>query len=722
MSPEGRQQQLFAFVRHLTQARSAHEPAVLFLDDLHWIDPGSDAFLAHSVDAAAPTRTLWLVNFRPEYHAEWMSQSYYQQLPLRPLPPEAITELLSDLLGTDPSVAGLPARIHARTGGNPFFIEEVVQSLVEISTLAGTKGAYRLVAPVDALEIPPTVQSVLAARLDRLAEREKRLLQTAAVIGKEFAGPILKCVVGAHGREPLADADLTTSLAALRRAEFIYEQALYPEIEYAFKHPLTQEVAYRSQLAPRRAELHAAVARAIEQVDADRLDERAALLAYHWEEAGEALVAATWYARAARRAGLNTPAEALQHWEKVWDILEPVLASAESVALRTEAAPELLKLGFRQGMSDERAEEIFAEGKAMAIATGDARAQVKLLYGLGVSHMLSGAPRRAVPLFEEAIAVADRTTDAVLRYVAREPLDFCLSSLGDLDTALRVSDEKFEIIAADLGMGVELIGFSAAWSYGLRGWTLTDLGRFDEAADAFRRCEEGARRFDEGEQLSWTHSFRARLLERAGDVQAALSAARRGVEGAEKVGSRIALVSGYHHHGMALGLNGEWEAARDRLQQAVEVARANRVWLAMEGDILAALAEAHLGSGDAARARSTAEEAVRVAQRSETPIFELHAHLAGARVLLALDGAAAKDAVEAALDRARALMHSTGACSYEPQIYAERARLAGILSDATTAQRWGREAHRLFSAMGATGHAERISRQLSAIIGQQSHS
>src|SRR6185369_4288227 len=120
MSPEGRQQQLFAFVRHLAQARSAREPAVLYLDDLHWIDPGSDAFLAHSVDAAAPTRTLWLVNFRPEYHAEWMSQSYYQQLPLRPLPPEAITELLSDLLGTDPSVAGLPARIHARTGGNPF--------------------------------------------------------------------------------------------------------------------------------------------------------------------------------------------------------------------------------------------------------------------------------------------------------------------------------------------------------------------------------------------------------------------------------------------------------------------------------------------------------------------------------------------------------------------------------------------------------------------------
>jgi tetratricopeptide (TPR) repeat protein len=423
-------------------------------------------------------------------------------------------------------------------------------------------------------------------------------------------------------------------------------------------------------------------------------------------------VAATWYARAARRAGLNTPAEALQHWEKVWDILEPVLASAESVALRTEAAPELLKLGFRQGMSDERAEEIFAEGKAMAIARGDARAQVTLLYGLGVSHMLSGAPRRAVPLFEEAIAVADQTTDAVLRYVAREPLEYSLANLGNLDAALRVNDEKFEIIGADLAMGVELIGFSAAWSYGLRGWTLTDLGRFDEAADAFRRCEEGARRLDESEQLSWTHSFRARMLARAGDVQGALSAGRRAVEGAEKLGSQLALVNAYHQHGVALGLNGEWEAARDQLQQALEIARANRVWLSMEGDNLAALAEAHLGSGDATRARSTAEEAVRVAQRSETPIFELHAHLACARVLLALDGAAAKDDVEAALERALELVHSTGARSYEPQIYVERARLARILSDAAATLHWGREAHRLFTAMGATGHAEWVAKEI----------
>src|SRR5438093_11107591 len=141
---------------------------------------------------AAATRILMLVNFRPEYHAAWMQKSYYQQLPLLPLGPEAITELLRDLLGTDPSLAGLGDRIRKRTGGNPFFSEEVVQALAETGSLAGAKGAYRLVRPAAELRLPATVQAVLAARIDRLAEREKQVLQTAAVIGREFTEPILR--------------------------------------------------------------------------------------------------------------------------------------------------------------------------------------------------------------------------------------------------------------------------------------------------------------------------------------------------------------------------------------------------------------------------------------------------------------------------------------------------------------------------------------------------
>src|SRR5262245_32536543 len=195
MEPEAKQRRLFAFLKRLTHAQSRREPTVFLFEDLHWWDSGSEAFLGNAVESVPGTRTLVLVNFRPEYHAAWMQKSYYQQLPLLPLAPEAITELLRDLLGTDPSLAGVGDRIRKRTTGNPFFIEEVVQGLVEAGSLAGARGAYRAARPAAELTLPATVQAVLAARIDRLEDGDKQVLQTAAVIGKEFSEAVLKRVV-----------------------------------------------------------------------------------------------------------------------------------------------------------------------------------------------------------------------------------------------------------------------------------------------------------------------------------------------------------------------------------------------------------------------------------------------------------------------------------------------------------------------------------------------
>ncbi len=708
MSPEGRQQKLFAFVRHLVQARSEREPAVLLLDDLHWIDPGSDAFLAHSVEAAAQTRTLWLVNFRPEYHADWMSKSFYQQLPLRPLGAEAIAALLADLLGNDVSVAALPARIHERTGGNPFFIEEIVQSLVENGSLVGTKGAYRLATAADALELPSTVQSVLAARLDRLPEREKRLLQTASVLGKEFSGALLESVVATSGRHGIGDAELADSLAALARAEFIFEASLYPEVEYAFKHPLTQEVAYKSQLGARRAELHAAVARAIEQLHADKLDERAALLAYHWEQAGEALTAAQWHARAAGVAGFDSPVEAVRHWESVWEILQAAPASDEGVALRLRAAGELLNFGWRVGMTHERAAQIFGEGKALAIERGDVREQVRLHNALALIHASRGDPRRAIALFEESVVLADATGDPELRWSARTAFDFTLWLVGDLDRAQRMNDEQIALGEVDPALGIATVGLSTADSLWHRGVILRDLGRFQEAAAAFQRADERALRFGENEMASWIEFMRADTLERAGDTSGALSIARRAIESAEKIGSVLGRVGAHASYGMACVLAEQWQSARESLDFALELGRAKHVGLFFEPYFVAALAEAHLGLGDEPRARQVAEEAHEIALRAQMLVADVRALLAGVRVRLTLDGVDAREQIESTLDRALALVRSTGARSFEPQIHVERARLAGLLSDAVGREQWLREAHRLFTEMGATGHAERV--------------
>src|SRR5262245_37933608 len=185
MDPDARRRQLFATVKRVVQARSRREPAVVLLEDLHWFDPGSEAFLEVFVEAAAGTRSLLVVNFRPEFGAGWMQRSYYGQIPLLPLPAEATGELLHELLGREPSTARLGDRIRERTGGNPFFIEEIVQALAESGSLVGSKGAYRLAQSDAHLVLPATVQAVLDGRIDRLAGREKEVLQTAAVIGKE---------------------------------------------------------------------------------------------------------------------------------------------------------------------------------------------------------------------------------------------------------------------------------------------------------------------------------------------------------------------------------------------------------------------------------------------------------------------------------------------------------------------------------------------------------
>jgi len=163
MDPEARQRQLFAVIQRAVQARSQREPTVALIEDLHWLDGGSEAFLAMLVETTARTRTLLLLNFRPEYHAEWMRRSDYQQVSLLPLSAAATGELLRDLLGADPTLAPVSALILARTAGNPFFVEEIVQTLVETGVLGGERGVYRLLRPVEALALPASVQGSNAA-------------------------------------------------------------------------------------------------------------------------------------------------------------------------------------------------------------------------------------------------------------------------------------------------------------------------------------------------------------------------------------------------------------------------------------------------------------------------------------------------------------------------------------------------------------------------------
>jgi class 3 adenylate cyclase/tetratricopeptide (TPR) repeat protein len=439
MDPEVRQRQLFGALRRLVQTGRPESPVVTSIEDLHWIDGGSEAFLEQWVDAIAGTPGLLLVNFRPEYHADWMQKSYYRQLPLAPLGPEAIRELLDDLLGTDPSIAGLAETIHRRTGGNPFFTEEVVQSLIEAGNLEGTKGHYRLAAPVEALAIPSTVQSMLAARIDRLAEREKQVLQTAAVIGRELAEPVLAAV------SQLPKGDLADALGALKSSEFLYEQALYPVAEYAFKHPLTQEVAYGSQLRERRARIHAAVARTIEQRFPEKLDEQAALIADHWDRAGKAQEASEWHGRAARWLRLDDPPGSLRRWTRVRKLLGDVSEFPETVALGLEARSFMLFDSARMGAPGQEISDLLAEGRGLASRCADPQAVAFFLAMASSSMWILGRLGESCALADEARVLSDEIGGAVAQVFSRAVQVMAYRTVGRLDEALAAADEAIAL-------------------------------------------------------------------------------------------------------------------------------------------------------------------------------------------------------------------------------------------------------------------------------------
>jgi adenylate cyclase len=708
IDPEARQRQLFAIGRRLIQARSRREPAIYLLEDLHWFDEASEAFLANSVEAVGGTRTLLLTNFRPEFHAAWMRKSYYQQLPLLPLGPEAIDELLHDLLGTDDSLQALARQIRERTGGNPFFIEEVVQALVERGNLAGERGVYRLVGSVEEVAIPPTVQAVLAARIDRLDERDKQVLQTAAVIGRDFPEPVLRRV------SQVPEDELAAAISGLIGAEFLYEQALYPEAEYAFKHPLTQEVAYGSQLSARRAQVHGAVARAIVGLYPDKLDERAALLAHHFEHAQEPLEAARWYRRAAEWAGPVHPADAMRHWRKVRELAQRLPESAETADLGVTACAHILQFAWRVGISEEEAREVFETGKELANRTGDIRLTARVILSYATSVGLIGNLDEALRQVDDAGRLADRIDDPELRasLKMRAYWDFVA---GDLRLALAHADATIEASGNDVMVGRSLAGFSPhIWHVMFRGVLLPLMGRIDEGTAEYARALELARAHGEVEIVGWARGAYAYIAWLTADGETGVQRARQGLEVAERLGSSFSRVLAYTQLARSALTARDWDETAMAASEALKIARVTGAGLISEGAMLSLLAEAQLGRGELALAPSTAEEALAASRQRHTRLEEVFSQLTLARALLRADGAASDGAIAECLARALALVEETGAAALEPFVRVELAELARARGEDGLATRELREAQRLFTAIGAPRRAAEITAEITA--------
>jgi class 3 adenylate cyclase/tetratricopeptide (TPR) repeat protein len=704
LDPEVRQRRLFAMLRDIFAAD--REPGVVLVEDLHWMDDASAAWVQEMVSATAGTHSLLLLNFRPEFSAGWMRLSHYHQLPLQTLGAEAIRELLDHLLGDDPSVAGLADAVHVRTSGNPFYTEEVVQSLIEAGSLEGQPGSYRLTTPVETLEVPRSVQALLSARIDRLAERDKRVLQTAAVIGKDFSEPLLAAA------DDVADTELEQALRNLENGEFVHTQALYPVREYTFKHPLTQEVALGSQLRDRRREVHARVARAIEAANPKKLDERAAELAHHWDEAGEVLEAARWHRRAAHWAGTVDVDAATHHWQRVRALAAQARDSDELAELGLEACLGVLNVGWRMGDMSEF-DAIYAEGEALAERRGDLRslAILKNVYGnvIGVGR---GELQGYISGAEEALDLARRSGDTGLMLAMAVDLAWPLTWVGRYAEARALAERPVDPLPEDGDLGVEVLGFSPLTSrLIILGWACSELGRLEEADALVEQGMTLARRRGEREQLVWGHSVRAAIGLLRGDA-GALDHGRLALEQAEALGSLMNLSMARLYLGEGLIAAGELvdavrveEDALGRMREAGGVP-------VFETYALAALAQALFRLGDFDRAGDVAGEAIEKAQRYGLVMPRISAYVTRARCLVQCAGEAAAARIEEDLARADAIVEETGGITRSPQILEARAEWARRRGDGEEAERHLREAQRRYAETGATGHAVRLESEL----------
>jgi class 3 adenylate cyclase/tetratricopeptide (TPR) repeat protein len=678
LDPEARQRQVFAAFNRLIRLRSQQQPCVWLVEDLQWLDRGSEAFLRNLAQELSGTRTMLLVNFRPEYQASWMKAASCRELSLSPLGREASDVLLDDLLGGDPAIAGLASTIRERTGGNPLFMEESVRVLVQAGTLAGAKGDYRLVGNPTAAIIPPTVQAVLAARIDRLGEREKGVLQTASVIGGVFAQEVLARV------SELPEDELADALETLVAAEFLSEQRRLAKVEYTFKHALTQDVAYHTQLASRRADIHGAVASAIEELYPDRRDELAALLAHHLEAAGDDR-AAKWRARAAVWLRLKNPHEALRDWRKVLELARPMEETPDNVGLRIAAGWMVLNLACRLGLAEgqdavefeREMADVYAEARALAERHERTGGLAVLASTYAAMRVLTGHLEDSARHGREAIELARGSGDIALHVAVLPAPVYSLVMLGDLREALLVTEEGLRL-AGD----ARVIGSAAAivspyawlllWRGLLQGWA----GNLAEGRRAVEQALEIAREDEDPETEAFSHMMLVRLAELAGTSEGVLEHGRAGVEVAERAGG--AFWRGNAHQCLAIAhvLRGEWDEAIAAIEHALSLSRRRDVGVEGEPLSLALLSRAQLGRGDPRAALAAADAAVALACARGTKGWELYARHHRAQALLAVAGRDGADAAAEEVERALTLVAVTGAQAFEPRLRRELAEIA----------------------------------------------
>ncbi len=521
LDPPGRRQRTLDGLKRILLRESQVQPLLLVFEDLHWIDSETQSLLDLLVESLPTAKVLLLINYRPEYQHHWGNKTFYTQLRLDPLSLESTNVFLEALLGCDPSLERLKPLLIARTEGNPFFLEESVRTLVETERLVGEPGAYRLVHDLLTIQVPATVQAILAARIDRLDEDEKRLLQTAAVVGIEVSLPLFQAITEMPGEV------FHRGLSHLQAAEFLYETSLYPEHVYTFKHALTHEVAYGSLLHERRRVLHGQIVEALEALSEGRLADQIDRLAYHALR-GEVWDKALMYFRQAGAKAMEQSAyreavtcfdqglEATLYLPQEHEILE------QAIDLRLDLRHALFPLG-----EQERVLEHLQTAESLAEDLNDTYRLGRIAGYLSSLFTMKGELDRAFVSAQRALALTTSHHDVEGQVMANRMLGRLYVNFGDYRQALEVLQQAIDMIEDHRINETSEPGLPSVSSRTLVARCHAELGTFAEGLAVSEEAIQLAEAVDHAWDLADAYAYRGNISLIQGDLASAIALLER---------------------------------------------------------------------------------------------------------------------------------------------------------------------------------------------------
>ncbi len=459
VAPDARRRRLTALISSAALARP--EPAVYLIEDAHWIDEASETMLADFLAVVPQIPALTLITYRPEYRGPLSRMPGAQTIALRPLNDAHARTLTAELLGMDPMLEDLAARVAERAGGNPFFAEEMVRDLAERGVLHGQPGAYSVRGDVDDADVPATLHATIGARIDRLDPVAKRTLNAAAVIGSRFGADLLASLVD--------DPEVTPLIAS----ELVDQVRFGPLAEYAFRHPLIRAVAIESQLKSDRARLHRRVAAAIEANGS--VDESAALIAEHCEAAGDLRAAFEWHMRAGGWSNIRDNTAAQKSWRRARQVADQ-LPEADPDRMAMRIAPRTVLCASAAGFGGSGAETGFEELRDLCLAAGDQRSLAIAMTGHALHHYFNVRHIEASQTATEVVRLLDSIGDPTLTLALITGAIATKQEVGEMTEVLRLSERAIDLAGGDAAKGGLVTGSPLTLATAMRGMARCFLG------------------------------------------------------------------------------------------------------------------------------------------------------------------------------------------------------------------------------------------------------